>query len=220
MARYYPVNLDIRGKACLVVGGGEVAARKARSLHEAGAEVTVVAPDIRAKLRALEGVELRERAFRDGDLHGVFLVVVATDDPVLNRAVGRDAADFGCLVNVVDCPALSSFIVPATLRRGELAISVSTGGASPTLAREIRRRLEEQFGEEYADFVDVLAEIRREIFDKVPESERRAELCRGLAGEKWVRLLREKGREALRTEMLKFLGGSANQGSAAKHEGE
>ena len=205
MPRYYPVNLDVRDKTCLVVGGGEVALRKVRILRDAGARVVVVAPDIRAKLKALGGVELRERPFRDIDLHGAFLVVAATDDPVTNRAVGRDAADFGCLVNVVDCPALSNFIVPATLRRGDLAISISTGGASPTLAREIRRRLEPQFGEEYADFVDVLAEVRREIFDKVPESGRRAELCRELAGEKWVKILREKGRDALRTEMLKSL---------------
>jgi precorrin-2 dehydrogenase/sirohydrochlorin ferrochelatase len=207
MARYYPVSLDIRGKTCLVVGGGEVAVRKVRALHQAGAHVSVVAPEVQPKLRALEGVEIRERAFRDTDLHGVFLVVVATDDPVLNRAVGRDAADLGCLVNVVDCPALSNFIVPATLRRGELSISISTGGASPTLARRIREGLEGQFGEEYADFVDVLAEVRREIFDKVPESERRAGLCRELTDEKWVRLLRERGRDALRTEMLKFLAG-------------
>jgi precorrin-2 dehydrogenase/sirohydrochlorin ferrochelatase len=205
MPRYYPVNLDVRDKTCLVVGGGEVALRKVRILREAGAQVVVVAPNLHAKLKALDGVELREREFRDTDLHGAFLVVAATDDPVTNRAVGRDAADFGCLVNVVDCPALSNFIVPATLRRGELAISISTGGASPTLAREIRRQLESQFGEEYADFVDVLAEVRREIFDKVPESERRTELCRALAGEKWVKLLREKGRDALRTEMLKSL---------------
>jgi len=207
MTRYYPVNLDIRGKTCLVVGGGDVAVRKARSLLEAGASVVVVATEVDPKLRALEGVELRERAFRDTDLHGAFLVVVATDDPVLNRCVGRDAADFGCLVNVADCPALSNFIVPATLRRGELAISVSTGGASPSLARHLRERLESQFGEEYADFVDVLAEIRREIFDKVPQSERRTKLCRELTDEKWLRLLREKGRDVLRTEMLKFLGG-------------
>jgi precorrin-2 dehydrogenase/sirohydrochlorin ferrochelatase len=206
MTRYYPVSLDVRGKTCLVVGGGEVAVRKVRSLLDAGASVVVVAPDIRAKLRSLEGVEFRERAFRDTDLHGAFLVVVATDDPVLNRGVARDAADLGCLVNVVDCPALSNFIVPATLRRGELAISISTGGASPALARQIRENLEKQFGEEYADFVDVLAEVRREVFDKVPESERRTRLCRELTREKWVLLLREKGRDALRTEMLKFLG--------------
>ncbi|HUW59027.1 MAG TPA: bifunctional precorrin-2 dehydrogenase/sirohydrochlorin ferrochelatase [Planctomycetota bacterium] len=206
MPRYYPVNLDVRGKRCLVVGGGEVALRKARSLLEAGGAVTVVAPEVHPHLRADDRVEVHERAFRDTDLHGAFVVVVATDDDLTNRTVARDAADFGCLVNVVDCPALSNFIVPATLRRGEFAVCVSTGGASPALARRVRRRLEEAFGEEYADFVDVLGEIRRRVFDKVPEGERRPELFRELTDERWLEVLRRQGKDALRTEMLKFIG--------------
>jgi precorrin-2 dehydrogenase/sirohydrochlorin ferrochelatase len=208
MSRYYPINLEVRGRTCLVVGGGKVAARKARDLAAAGAAVTVVAPDVAPGLKADDRIDVRERAFRDTDLHGAFLVVVATDDDVLNRAVARDAADFGCLVNVADCPALSNFIVPATLRRGELLVAVSTGGASPALSRRIRERLEEQFGPEYADFVEVLGEVRREVFDKVPEGERRPEVFRELTDERWLRVLREKGRDALRSEMLKFLTGS------------
>lgn len=205
MPRYYPVNLDVRGKACLVVGAGEVALRKVRALLDADADVTVVAPEVHPGLKALEGVEIRERPFRDIDLHGAFVVVVATGDPIVNRSVARDAADFGCLVNIVDCPALSNFTVPATLRRGELAIAVSTGGASPALSRRIREKLEEQFGEEYADFVAVLGEIRREVFDKVPESECRPEVFRQLTDEKWLEVLREKGRDGLRRAMLESL---------------
>jgi len=207
MPRYYPVSLDVSGKPCLVVGGGEVAVRKARTLLEAGAEVTVVAPDVHPKLQADARIKIRERAFRDTDLHGAFLVMVATDDDVLNRTVARDAADFGCLVNVADCPALSSFLVPATLRRGELTISVSTGGASPALARHIREKIEGEFGEEYAEYVAVLAEVRREVFEKVPDPHRRGEIFRKLAEGGWLELLRKHGRDALRTEMLKVLGG-------------
>ena len=206
MPRYYPVNLDVRGKACLVVGGGEVALRKVRSLTEAGADVTVVAPAVHPKIKALGGVTIREEAWRDTDLHGAFLVIVATDDEVTNRTVARDAADFGCLVNVVDCPALSNFIVPATLARGELQISVSTGGASPALARRLREKLEGQFGEEYAQLVAVLGELRREIFEKIPDADRRAEIFRGLTDERWLDVLRRSGREALKSEMRKFSG--------------
>ena len=201
-----PINLDVRGRRCLVVGGGEVARRKVRTLLEADAAVTVVAPDVHKLLKADDRVEVHERAFRVADLHEAFVVVVATDDDLTNRSVARDAADFGCLVNVVDCPALSNFIVPATLRRGELAVCVSTGGASPALSRRIRQRLEERFGEEYADFVDVLGEIRRRVFEKVPESERRPEIFRQLTDERWLEVLREKGKDALRTEMLTFIG--------------
>lgn len=206
MPRYYPIQLDLKGKPCLVVGGGDVALRKARSLVEAGAEVTVVAPEVCAKLRAFGGVALVERAWRDTDLHGVFLVVVATDDATTNRAVARDAADLGLLVNVVDCPALSSFIVPATMRRGELSISVSTGGASPALARRLRERLEAEFGEEYAAFIDVVAEVRKAVREKVSDEARRAEILRDLAHERWLEVLRERGREGLLAEMRKTAG--------------
>jgi precorrin-2 dehydrogenase/sirohydrochlorin ferrochelatase len=209
MSRYYPINVEVRGRRCLVVGGGEVALRKARALIDAGARLTVVAPEMSPKLKALGSVELLERPFRDTDLHGTFMVVVATDDPLLNRSVGRDAADLGCLVNVVDCPALSNFIVPATLRRGELMIAVSTGGASPALSRRIRERLEREFGEEYAEYVRVLGEIRREVFEKLPDAERRPQVFRQLTDEKWLDVLRVRGPDGLRAEMLGFLSDSA-----------
>jgi len=197
MARYYPVNLDVRGRRCLVVGGGEVARRKARSLVEAGAEVVVVAPDVHPKLKADDRVEVRERAFRDTDLHGAFLVIVATDDEATNRTAARDARDFGCLVNVVDCPALSNFTVPATLARGELLIAVSTGGASPSMARRIREKLETQFGGEYGELIDALGAFRARVFDALGDAGRRMALLRGLDYDALLATLRERGREAL-----------------------
>ena len=207
MPRYYPIQLDLKGKRCLVVGAGEVALRKARVLVEAGAEVTVVAPEVHPKMRAYAPpVTLIERAWRDTDLHGAFLVVVATNDAVTNRGVARDAADLGCLVNVVDCPALSNFIVPATLRRGELTLSISTGGASPALARRLREKLEKEFGEEYAALVNVVGEVRKLVMARVTDDARRAEILHGLAEERWLDVLRERGREALLDEMKKFAG--------------
>ena len=205
MSEVYPVNLDVRGKTCLVVGGGEVARRKVRALLDARADVVVVAPDVHPKLRADDRVEVRERAFRDTDLHGAFVVIVATDDPDTNRTVARDALDFGCLVNVVDCPALSNFTVPATLRRGKLTVAVSTGGASPSMSRRIRERLEGLFGPEYADFIDVLGEFRRRVFDTVADSETRMTLFRSLDYDALLATLRERGRAALDDELNRLL---------------
>jgi precorrin-2 dehydrogenase/sirohydrochlorin ferrochelatase len=202
MMRYYPVNLDVRGRDCLVVGGGEVARRKVRALVEAGASVRVVAPSVDPRLKADPRVHVEEREFRDVDLHNAVLVIVATDDAVLNRSIARGAADFGCLVNVVDCPALSNFIVPAALRRGELLIAVSTAGASPMLARRIREKLEKEFGEEYADFVALLAEVRKVVLDTVADGKTRARIFTALTDDRMLELLRAKGRDATKEEMM------------------
>jgi precorrin-2 dehydrogenase/sirohydrochlorin ferrochelatase len=207
MAKFYPVNLKVEGRTCLVVGGGDVARRKAAALVEAGADVIVVAPDVHPMLKADERIEVRERAWRDTDLHGAFVVIVATDDEVTNRVVAQDAMDFGCLVNVVDCPALSNFIVPSRLTRGDLMVTVSTGGASPSLARKIRESLEAQFGEEYADYTAVLAEVRAEAFRRIADADARMAFLRTLADDAWLKLLRERGREALYEALIARLGG-------------
>jgi precorrin-2 dehydrogenase / sirohydrochlorin ferrochelatase len=206
MGAYYPIQLDLKGKSCLVIGGGEVATRKVRPLVEAGAEVVVVAPEVHPMLKADGRIEIRERAYRDTDLHGVFLVIVATDDAVTNRDAARDAADLGCLVNVVDCPALSNFIVPATLRRGGLSISISTGGASPALARRLREKIEKEFGEEWGELTAAIAEARRLVVEKVSDPARRGEILRDLAHERWLDVLRTQGRAALVAEMKKSAG--------------
>ena len=206
MGAYYPILLDLKGKSCLVIGGGEVAMRKVRPLVEAGAEVVVVASEVHPMLKADGRIEIRERAYRDTDLHGMFLVIVATDDAVTNRDAARDATDLGCLVNVVDCPALSNFIVPATLRRGEMSISISTGGASPALARRLREKLEKEFGEEWGELTSAIAEVRRLVVEKVPDASRRGEILRDLAHERWLDVLRARGREALVEEMKRSAG--------------
>ena len=121
-------------------------------------------------------------------------------------AAARDAMDMGCLVNVVDCPALSNFIVPATLRRGEMSISISTGGASPALARRLREKLEKEFGEEWGEFTSAIAEVRKLVIEKVPDAAKRAEILRDLADERWLEVLRERGRAGLVEEMKKFTG--------------
>ena len=173
---YYQAGLDLRGRACLVVGGGGVALRKAGGLLEAGAAVTVVAPDC---LPMPEGVTVVPRPFSDDDLAGVSLAVAASDDPALNARIARLARERGVWVNVVDDPDAGTVILPAVVRRGELRIAISTGGASPALARRLRERLDAEFGPEYAELTALLGELRAEwepraIAAGVPPAARRA----------------------------------------------
>ena len=156
MPDYFAAFLDLRGRRCLVVGGGEVGERKARALLEYGAHVIVVSPTVTAGLAALAVVGRiveRLRPFRRADLRGCALVMAATGDPVVDDAVAALAHRARALVNVADRPERCDFILPSVLQRGDLQIAVSTGGRSPALAREIRRRLETVFGPEYAELI-------------------------------------------------------------------
>ena len=145
----------------MVVGGGEVANRKARKLLQAKAEVVVVSPEVRPELASM-AVEVRRRRYRAGDLEGAFLAFATTDEREVNAAVAREGRERGIPVNVADRPAEGDFALPSTLRRGQLQVAVSTGGASPTLARRIRRELEEVFGSEWAGIVEELSRARRD----------------------------------------------------------
>ncbi|WP_080796961.1 precorrin-2 dehydrogenase/sirohydrochlorin ferrochelatase family protein [Arabiibacter massiliensis] len=167
---YYPVFLDLQGMRALVVGGGEVAARKVVGLLDAGAQVRVVAAKACARLAswADEGlVELEERVFCPGDVEGAFVVFCATDDPQVNEAVFAEAEAAGVLVNVVDDPARCRFIVPSVVRRGALQVAVSTGGAAPAYAKRLRRELEERYPEDLAGFVELLAATRALVKERV-----------------------------------------------------
>ena len=164
MADYFPAFLDLRGRVCLVVGGGLVAERKARAFVESGARVTVVSPVVTTGLAALiaaDRVVHRARRFRRSDLRGCALAIAATGDSTVDAAVESTARCRRVLVNVVDRPAQCDFILPSVLRRGELQIAVSTGGRSPALAREIRRRLEGLFAPDYGDLVARVGAERR-----------------------------------------------------------
>jgi siroheme synthase-like protein len=153
------VNLDLRGRPVLVVGGGRVALRKVQGLLAAGAVVTVVAPEVRDELRRLP-VRLRVRRYRTGDLRGARLVVSATGDAAVNQRVHDDAEAAGVWVNAADDPARCTFTLPAVLRRGAVQVTVSTGGASPALSAWLRQRLEAELGPELADLAEALAERR------------------------------------------------------------
>jgi siroheme synthase-like protein len=153
---YFGAFLRLRGRRCLVVGGGAIGERKARDLLRAGAAVTLVSPALTSGLAALAragAIAHRPRAFRGADARGATLVIAATGIADVDTTVAAAARRHKSLVNVVDRPAACDVILPSVLRRGRLQIAVSTGGASPALAREIRKRLEAVIGPEYAELV-------------------------------------------------------------------
>jgi precorrin-2 dehydrogenase / sirohydrochlorin ferrochelatase len=143
-----------------VVGGGAVATRKVRKLLQAGAEVVVISPQVLPELESMD-VEVRRRPYADGDLEGAGLAFTAVDSREVNAAVADEAKERGVFINVADYPSEGDFAVPSTLQRGGLQVAVSTGGASPTLARRIRSELEETFGPEWAGLVEELETARR-----------------------------------------------------------
>jgi precorrin-2 dehydrogenase/sirohydrochlorin ferrochelatase len=163
---YFPIFLDLKAHSCLVIGGGAVAERKVETLLKAHGHVTVISPTLTAHLRAwaAEGkLTLHERPYRSGDLQGFSLVFAATDDEALHEQVAAEARKIGAFLNVVDRPTLCSFIVPAVVSQGDLTLAISTGGASPALAKKIRRTLERSFGPEYDVALQLLARVRTQV---------------------------------------------------------
>jgi len=176
---FYPVYLDLTGKRVVVVGGGEVAERKAESLLDTGASITVISPELTPNLAALadhKRLEVCKRRYVHGDCAGAVLVFSATDDPEVSRDVYREALALGIFVNTADQPALCSFIMPAVVQRGDIGIAISTGGTSPALASRLRDQISKIVGPEYARFAELLSRARTEIRRRVREEQDRKAL--------------------------------------------
>ena len=162
----YPVNLLVRGRRCVVVGGGRVAARKIEALLGAGADVTVVAPRLGDEVRQWRDagrVTVVEREFEAADLDGAWLATTATDRPDVNRAVYEAGESRRVWVNSADDPANCSFTLMSVVRRGDVVVTIGTGGRSPALAAWLRERFEAELGPEYETLLAVLAEAREEM---------------------------------------------------------
>jgi precorrin-2 dehydrogenase/sirohydrochlorin ferrochelatase len=172
---YYPALLDLKGRRCVVIGGGDVAERKIYSLVECGAAVVVIAPQISEAIERLArqgALRMSAKPYTAGDLSGASLVIAA-GPPEVNAAVAEEARREGILINVVDDPDRCDFIVPAVVRRGPLLIAISTLGSSPALARRLRELIEAQIGPEYGELANLLGRLRAEVLAVGNEDERR-----------------------------------------------
>jgi precorrin-2 dehydrogenase/sirohydrochlorin ferrochelatase len=193
----YPMMLNLAGRRALVVGGGKVALRKARTLADAGAAVLVVSPEFLPEFRSDRRLQCIQEPYAARHMAGMTLAIAATDDEAVNVRVAADARAAGALVNVVDRPALCDFIVPSVVKRGSLVIAVSTGGAAPSLARRLRERLERQFGPHYAIYVEVMGQVRRDLQARDLADDLRRRLFERLSEDDIIAAARE-GRDACR----------------------
>jgi siroheme synthase-like protein len=214
---FYIACLKLTGRRCLVVGGGEIGLEKVEGLLACDGTVTVIAPEVEPALEeyAREGsIVWEERPYGGpGDLEGVFMVIAATNDTDVNIAVYDDAERRAMLVNVVDVPPLCNFILPAIVRTGPLAIAISTAGASPALAKRMKREIEGQFGEPYARLAVMLNEVRGWAKGTLPTYQDRKEFFEGIVGGNPdpVALLREGDEQAVRELIARAQGASELQ---------
>jgi precorrin-2 dehydrogenase/sirohydrochlorin ferrochelatase len=199
MKSMFPAFLKLDGRALLVVGAGEVGEQKIEGLLSTGARITVVALQANEKVQEWARVgrlALHQRAFQAADLDGMFLAVVATSSRDLNEFVYREAQRQRVLCNVVDVPEQCDFFYPAIVRRGDLQIAISTSGQSPSLAQRIRKQLEQQFGPNYAQWVEELGRTRRLVLASDLPAEIKQELLHSLASrEAFEEQLRAASRE-------------------------
>lgn len=212
----YPICLiNLANKRTLVIGGGQVALRKVRGLLEANAVIHLICP---RAVKDLETMAIKgqltwiRRDYQSGDLSGAFLVVAATDDPEVNERIWQEAQEDGCLINTVDDPAHCNFILPALVRRGEFTLAVSSGGASPTLARYIREHLEDEFGPEYAEFTALLGDVRQELLDNTSPGDERINLAYQLINSQLMEILNRDGYEQAKSYAINLLTSGSKNG--------
>ena len=215
MTSYYPVYLNLRGRRCVIVGGGAVAEGKISRLLDSGADICVVSPDATPGIRQFvsEGaVRWEQRKYRPGDLNGAFIAIAATNVREVNRLIFEEAEERGVMLNAVDDPPNCSFIAPSIVQRGPVTLAISTGGVSPALARKLRESLQVSEALAWADLSSVMTVARSHL--------REAELLSTIAPQRWqccitydlVEMVQD-GRQAEATEtLLAGLTGDAGRG--------
>jgi siroheme synthase-like protein len=209
MSDCYPISLLVVDLPCLVIGGGGVAERKVLGLLEAGARVRVVAPEVTGRiedLAAAGAIEVVRREGRLADLDGVRLVIIATGDRAANEELALEAQRRGLLVNVVDVPHLCNFYVPAMVERGPVSIAISTGGASPALAKHVRKLIEQVVGEEHGQLAALMGELRAAVVERWPTQQERATAWERLLGSDVLALLRQGRADEARKLAMETLG--------------
>jgi precorrin-2 dehydrogenase/sirohydrochlorin ferrochelatase len=207
--RYYPVYLDVKGRRCLVVGGGHVGTRKVGTLLQCGAEVTVISHEVTTELSEMaeQGcIDLRLRDYRSSDLDHVFLVICATDDQPLNRKVHQDAEAAHRLCNIADQPGLCNFVLPSIINQGSLSIAISTAGKSPAFAKFLRRQLQEQFGPEYGAMLDLMGAVRKRLLAQEHAPEQHKPLFERLIQGGLLALIKGNDRQGINALLASVLG--------------
>ena len=169
MPTFYPVFLNLTGRRCVIIGGGQIAEGKISKLLDSGAKIIVISPDATQGIRSFAErgqIELDLRKYQEGDLQGAFLVIAATNDRVVNQEIFEEAEKQGILLNAVDDMPRCSFIAPSIVEKGPVTVAISTGGASPALARKLRENMEVSSALDWADATGVLSKARQIIKDK------------------------------------------------------
>ncbi|HTZ96883.1 MAG TPA: bifunctional precorrin-2 dehydrogenase/sirohydrochlorin ferrochelatase [Terriglobales bacterium] len=186
MPRLFPMFVKLERRRVLVVGAGKVGEGKISGLLDTGATIRVVAMQATEKVVEWAGsrlIELDRRGFVTDDLKEIYLVVVATSSPIINELIFLEAQKRGILCNVVDVPERCDFFYPAVVKRGDLQIAISTAGQSPSLAQQLRQKLENQFGPAYGEWVAKLGETRRKILNSNLRPEQKRDLLKSLASQ-------------------------------------
>ena len=207
--RYYPVYLDIEGRACLVVGGGQVGTRKVKTLLDCGAQVTVVSPqatDSLADLAEQGRITWKKRSYRASDQAGAFLVIGATDEEALNQAVHEDAERAGRLCNIADQPQRCNFVLPSIVRQGDLTIAISTAGKSPAFAKFMRQELQDRFGPEYGIFLGLMGAVRRRLLAEAHAPEEHKPIFEALIDQGLLDLIRNDDVDGIDALLARVVG--------------
>lgn len=207
MSAYYPIMLNLTGKKVVVIGGGVVAARKIGTLLEANAEITVVSPKLHEKIiPAFDDnlINWKRKFFEPADLADAFLIIAATNQAAINLQVYENTSNHQ-LINVVDQPDLSSFIVPASFRRDKLTVAVSTSGAMPGLSRKIKQELAVQYNETYEEYLHFLEQARQRVLQEIVDPNKKRKLLHSLLQPIFLELTQQAQyveREAAFNELL------------------
>ena len=191
---FYPINLNIKDKKCVVIGGGIIATRKIKSLLAAQAQVLVISPQVTSIIQTLidnQKINYIARDYQAGDIKGCFLVICATNNKAVNKMIAEEAESLGLLFNVIDDSTDSNFTVPAVIRRNDLLLTVSTNGKSPAVAKQIKAELSLIYGEEYGYFLNLIAKYRQELKTKVKTSKKRECFWRDNLNKDILTLLKE-----------------------------